>query len=335
MHVSHECASRKADNLPPFAQLSMTRRRSTGSRPPKAPRATASAADWRGEDPNLELEKSRYADPIASRELLLKHLGEAPEPLTAARLAKRLGLDTAAQRDALAKRLAAMVCDGQAIEGPNGFATAGEGERVVGRVRGRPNGDVLVMPDDGSAPLVLARADTATLMHGDRVEVLAVGMNERGRRIARLIQRTGDAPKLIGGVWRASAGRGRVEAEDPGHWYAVEVSTRDVHGAHDGDEVIVEVSKRPQGEAPAHGRIVEVLNDLRPSDLAARFAILRHDLPQEFPPEVLAEANRFPPDVSPEDIEGRVDLRDLPLITIDGADARDFDDAVYAEAQPG
>src|SRR6266851_10343008 len=213
----------------------MTRRGPTGSRRPKANRAAKSGPDWRGEDPNLELEKSRYADPIASRELLLEHLAEAPEPLAAARLAKRLGLDTSGQREALAKRLAAMVRDGQAIEGPNGFATAGEGERVVGRVRGRANGDVLVMPDDGSAPLVLARADTATLMHGDRAEVLAVGMNERGRRIARLIRRVGDAPLRIGGIWHAGQGgsgsTGRVEPEDPGHWYSIEVPMRERHGA--------------------------------------------------------------------------------------------------------
>jgi ribonuclease R len=292
-------------------------------------------ADWRGQDPNLELEKSRYADPIASRELLLKHLGDAPEPLSAARLAKRLGIHTDSQRDALSKRLAAMVRDGQAIEGPNGFATAGDGERVAGRVRGRANGDVLVLPDDGSAPLVMARVDTATLMHNDRVEVLAVGMNERGRRIARLIQRIGDSPKLIGGVWRAGQTRGRVEPEDPGHWYTVEVAMRDRHGAKEGDEVIVEVTKRPQGETAAQGRIVEVLNDMRPSDLAARFAILRHDLPQEFPPEVLNAANLFAPEVSAADIQGREDLRDLPLVTIDGEDARDFDDAVYAEPARG
>src|SRR6266404_4361409 len=317
----------------------MTRRGPTGSRRPKANRAAKSGPDWRGEDPNLELEKSRYADPIASRELLLKHLAEAPEPLTAARLAKRLGLHTGAQREALAKRLAAMVRDGQAIEGPNGFATAGEGERVAGRVRGRANGDVLVMPDDGSAPLVLARADTATLMHGDRVEVLAVGMNERGRRVARLIRRVGDAPSRIGGSWRDghSGGNfaGRVELEDPGHWYSVEVAMRDRHGAEDGDPVIVEVTKRPQGEAAAQGRVVEVLENLRPSDLAARFAILRHDLPQEFPPEVIRAANRFPPDVSAGDREGREDLRDVPLVTIDGEDAKDFDDAVYAESLRG
>jgi ribonuclease R len=317
----------------------MTRRGPTGSRRPNTDRAAKSGPDWRGEDPNLELEKSRYADPIASRELLLKHLSEAPEPLTAARLAKRLGLHTGAQREALAKRLAAMVRDGQAIEGPNGFATAGEGERVAGRVRGRANGDVLVTPDDGSAPLVLARADAATLMHGDRAEVLAVGMNERGRRIARLIRRIGDAPSRIGGIWRADHGGGKVaghvELEDPGHWYSVEVTLRDRHGAEDGDPVIVEVTKRPQGGAAAQGRIVEVLENLRPSDLAARFAILRHDLPQEFPPEVIRAANRFAPDVPAADREGREDLRGTPLVTIDGEDARDFDDAVYAEALRG
>src|SRR5450631_1850065 len=314
----------------------MTRRGQRGSHQSKPTDATpANPPDWRGEDPNLEFEKLRYAEPIASRELLLKHLSEAAEPLTAARLAKRLGLDTDRQRDALAKRLAAMVRDGQAIEGPNGFATAGEGERVAGRVRGRANGDVLVLPDDGSAPLALARADAATLMHQDRVAVLAVGMNDRGRRIARLIRRTGEGPKQIGGVFHAGHGASRVEPEDPGHWYAVEIGARLGHGARDGDHVIIEITKRPQGEAPAHGRVVEVLTDVRPSDMAARFAILRHELPQEFPPDVLREANLYDPDVQPKDRVGREDLRDLPLVTIDGADARDFDDAVYAEPVRG
>jgi ribonuclease R len=309
-------------------------RRGPGSRS-KSSHAAKGAADWRGEDPNLELEKLRYADPIASRELLLKHLGDAPLPLTAAHLAKRLGLHSDAQRDALAKRLAAMVRDGQAIQGPSGFATAGEGERVSGRVRGRANGDVLVVPDDGSAPLVLARADTATLMHNDRVEVLAVGMNERGRRIARLIRRTADASKRIGGVWHDGQNRGRVEPEDPGHWYSIEVPMRDRHGAQQGDNVIAEVTKRPQGDAAAHGRVVEVLDNLRPSDLAARFAILRHDLPQEFPTEVSRDADRFAADVPAADLQDREDLRGLPLVTIDGEDAKDFDDAVYAEATRG
>ena len=125
--------------------------------------------------------------------------------------------------------------------------------------------------------MVLARADTATLMHNDRVEVLAVGINDRGRRIARLIRRTADAPARIGGVWHAGHGHGRLEPEDPGHWYAVEVAARAAHGAADGDNVIVEITKRPQGEAPAHGRIVEVLENLQA--LGPRGA-LRHFAPR-------------------------------------------------------
>ena len=312
----------------------MTRRGPKGSRDPQAGDAPANS-DWRGEDPNLEFEKSRYAEPIASRELILSTLTESEAPLSAVQLAKRLGLDSDKQRQALAKRLAAMVRDGQVIEGPNGFATAGEGERVEGRVRGKANGDVLVLPDDGSAPLVLARADTATLMHNDRVEVLAVGMNERGRRVARLIRRTSGGHVYIGGVWHAGQGQGQMQPEDPGHWYTVEVGARDRHGAQDGDNVVVEITRRPQGDLPAYGRIVEVLNDARPSDLAARFAILRHDLPEEFPPEVLHEANLFEPTVRPEDWSGREDLRDMSLVTIDGADSRDFDDAVFAEPLRG
>jgi ribonuclease R len=314
----------------------MTRRGGKDSRSSKKAKSVSDKpGDWRAEDPNLELEKQRYENPIASRELLLKHLSEAPEPLSAERLAKRLGMRTDAQRDALAKRLAAMVRDGQAIEGPKGFATASEAERLAGLVRGRANGDVLVIPDDASGALLLARADTASLMHGDRVEVRAVGTNERGRRVARLIRRVGEAPMRIGGIWHAGVGHGRVEPEDPGHWYSVEIAARSSHGAKDGDNVIVEITRRPQGETPAHGRIVEVLAGLRPSDVAARFAIVRHDLPQEFPADVLHAANVFDPLVQPADKVGREDLRGLPLVTIDGADARDFDDAVYAERLKG
>ena len=184
------------------------KRRSTGTQPPKSSGAPQGSADWRSEDPNVEHEQSRYTDPIASREFILKALTEAPEPLTAARLAKRLGLESAAQRAALEKRLAAMVRDGQAIEGPNGFAAAGEGERVAGRVRGRANGDVLVLPDDGSAPLVMARADTATLMHNDRVEVLAVGMNAAGASRA-----SSAAPAMLRSASAAYGRADRISAE--------------------------------------------------------------------------------------------------------------------------
>ena len=218
---------------------------------------------------------------------MLKHLSEANEPLTAARLAKRLGLHA----DARARRLGeAPGGDGARRTGDRGAERLCHGRRR--RARGRPGARPRQRRCAGDAGRrlgapVLARADTATLMHDDTVEVLAVGVNDRGRRVARLIRRTGDAPTRIGGVYHPHLGQGG-QPEDPGHWYVgASARTRLAHGARDGDNVIVEITQRPQGEEPAHGRIVEVLTDVRPSDLAARFAILRHDLPQEFPPEVL------------------------------------------------
>ena len=293
------------------------------------------AADWRAQDPKFELEKSRYAAPIASRELLLAHLAQAPEPLTTDRIARRLGITRDSERDALDKRLAAMVRDGQAVLTAAGYASVGSGERIAGRVRGRASGEVTIVPDDGGAWLALARADAATLMHGDRVEVRVVGVNERGRPLARLIRRTADAPPRIGGIWHTGPAHGRVAPEDPGHWYAVEVPFADRGGASDDDYVVVEITKRSLGEIAARGRVVEVLRDLRPADLAARLALLRHDLPERFPDEVDAAANRFAPQVTSADCAGREDLRALPLVTIDGEDARDFDDAVYAEPLRG
>ncbi len=314
----------------------MTRRGPTGSRRPKANQAKTSGTDWRGEDPNLELEKSRYADPIASRELLLKHLAEAPEPLTAARLAKRLGLHTAAQREALGKRLAAMVRDGQAIEGPNGFATAGEGERVAGRVRGRANGDVLVMPDDGSAPLVLARADTATLMHGDRVEVLAVGMNERGRRIARLIRRIGDAPLRIGGIWRAGHDRGQASNR---RIRDIGTRSRWPRGTGTAPKTAITSSSRSPSARKAKQRRTAVSSRcsrtcvrriwrrvLRFCGMICRRNFLRRSFALRI--ALLRKCRR------PTARAARI-FANVPLVTIDGEDARDFDDAVYAEAVRG
>ena len=160
-------------------------------------------------------------------------------------------------------------------------------------------------------------------------------MNDRGRRIARLIRRIGDSPERIGGVWHPVPAGVASTPEDPGIGIRSRLPLRDAHGAKDGDYVIVEITKRPQGEVAAQGRIVEVLENMRPSDLAVRFAILRHDLPREFPAEVVRAANRFSPDVGEADLAGREDLRGLPLVTIDGADAKDFDDAVFAEPLRG
>ncbi len=208
-------------------------------------------------------------------------------------------------------------------------------EPITGRVRGRARGEASVVPDDGSPALIMMRDDMTALMHQDRVEVRAIGTNERGRRIAKLLRRLGEGPRQMAGRLRRIHGRILVEPEDPGHWYPVELAPRERPEVPDGEPVVVEILKRPQAGRAAQARVTEVLADLRPSDLAARFAILRHDLPGEFPAAVLQAAERLGSEVRPADRAHREDLGSLPLVTIDGEDARDFDDAVFGEPLRG
>jgi ribonuclease R len=310
------------------------RRRRTGQR--AAVRSEAqSPHDWSAKDPEFAREQARYADPIPSRELIAQHLKDAGEPLTAKRLAKRLGLTRAAQREALDKRLAAMLRDGQASVIGEAFAVAEAGATLTGRVRGRANGEAVVIADDGSPPLAMLRADLSSLMHQDRVEVRVGGVNERGRRIARLLRRLPGDTRRIAGVWRSVHQRGVVEPEDPGHWYRIEGEPRKGLQLHEGDYVLADITRRPSGDIPAQVKIVDVLRNLRPADLAVEFAVLRHELPKEFPGEVRRAAERLGTEVRDADCADREDLRALPLVTIDGEDARDFDDAVYAEPARG
>ncbi len=281
----------------------MTRRGPTGSRRPKKHGAApAKPPDWRAEDPNLELEKQRYADPIASRELLLKHLTEAPEPLT--RGASREAPGAAYGRAARCF-----------VQAPGGHGARRPGDRGSERLRDRrrrragrgPSARPSQRRGAGAAGRRFGTLGAGARRHGvldaQRSRRGAGGRHER----SRTAHRPPDSPH------RRSARRGSAAFGTPATAAEMAASIRRIpaigirsksaakfaHGAADGDNVIVEITKRPQGEAPAHGRIVEVLEDVRPSDLAARFAILRHDLPQEFPPEVLHEANVFEPDVRP------------------------------------
>ncbi len=297
-------------------------------RPSKAPGVS-------GEDPHLQRERERYAEPIASREWLLSHIESSAQALSAARLAKRLGLTTDTQRTALEKRLAAMVRDGELSAEEGGFRAMGAGHLITGRVRGRAQGEVLLLPDDGSAPLVIARGDLASLMHRDRVEARIVGIGEKGRRLAKVVRRVDEGPARIAGMLMGGRGTARLEAEDPGHWYPIELDADHLHGAANGDYIVAQVHRRPLRDTPAKARVVEVLSDMRPADRAAVFAILRHDLPVEFPRDVLASAEALGTEVGARDLKNRIDLRDLPLVTIDGEDARDFDDAVFAQPSRG
>ncbi|KAF1686339.1 ribonuclease R [Pseudoxanthomonas broegbernensis] len=285
------------------------------------------------QDPHAAREAVRYANPIASREAILATLEAAGGPRTAAELAQALGLAAPDRLDALGKRLGAMVRDGQLVQNRRGgFAPVEQTDLIAGVIIANPDGFGFLRPDAGGGDdLFLPPYEMRKVMHGDRVLANVTGIDRRGRRegsIARVLER--GVTRLIG-RFGSEAGISFVVPDDKRIQRNVQVPPDGTGGAREGQLVVCELTQPPEARRPPIGRIIAVLGDKLTPSLVVETAIHGHDLPHEFPQEVLDEATAIPLTVEPAMIGGRVDLRATALVTIDGEDAKDFDDAVWCE----
>lgn len=284
-------------------------------------------------DPHAAREAQRYEQPIASREAILAFLEAADGPQTAEQIAGPLGLDAPDRFDALNKRLGAMVRDGQLVQNRRGgFAPVEQTDLIAGLVIANPDGFGFLRPEAGGDDLFLPPYEMRKVMHGDRALANVTGIDHRGRRegsIARVLERR--LNRLIG-RFSLEAGIAYVVPDDKRIQRNVQVPQDATGGARDGQLVVCELTQAPDARRPPIGRIIAVLGDSLTPSLVVEAAIHGHDLPHEFPQEVLDEATAVPLVIEPSMIGNRVDLRDMPLVTIDGADAKDFDDAVYCES---
>jgi ribonuclease R len=304
----------------------------TSRGPAVAPRASGPARG-RVQDPHAAREADRYANPIASREAILATLEEAGGPQTAEELARLLGLTEVERFDALGKRLGAMVRDGQLVQNRRGgFAPVEHTNLIPGTVIANPNGFGFLRPDAGGGDdLFLPPYEMRKAMHGDRVLANVTGIDRSGRRegsIARVLER--GVSRLIG-RFGTEAGISFVVPDDKRLQRNVQVPPDATGGAREGQLVVCELVQAPDARRPPIGKVVAVLGDSLTPSLVVEAAIHGHDLPHEFPPAVLDEATAVPLTVEPSMVGDRVDLRATPLVTIDGEDAKDFDDAVYCE----
>ncbi|MCR6685281.1 ribonuclease R [Pseudoxanthomonas sp.] len=300
--------------------------------PPRAPRKAA-AARTAFHDPHAAREADRYANPIASREAILATLDAADGPRTAEELAQLLGLAEPERFDALGKRLGAMVRDGQLVQNRRGgFAPVAATDLVSGTVIANPNGFGFLRPDAGGGDdLFLPPFEMRKVMHGDRVLANVTGIDRSGRRegsVARVLER--GVTRLIGN-FGTEAGISFVVPDDKRLQRNIQVPPDATGGAREGQLVVCELTQPPDARRPPIGRVIAVLGDKLTPSLVVEAAIHGHDLPHEFPPAVLDEATAVPLTVEPSMVGDRVDLRATPLVTIDGEDAKDFDDAVYCE----
>ncbi|MBK1702029.1 ribonuclease R, partial [Thiococcus pfennigii] len=286
-------------------------------------------------DPHHQREAKKYAKPIPSREYIQQVLKEAGVPLAFADVANALGLQDEEDLLALERRLGAMVRDGQLVRNRrDAFCLVNKRDLIVGRVIGHPDGFGFVKPDDGGDDLYLYPKEMRALFHSDRVVVRVTGQDRRGRLEAAVVEILERGTRNVVGRLYQESGVGFVKPDNKRLNHYIVIPRDRLDGARTGQIVVAEITDQPTKHTQPIGRILEVLGDHMAPGMETDIAIRTHDLPVAWPPEVEAESAAFTSEVPEQDKAGRTDLRRLPLVTIDGADARDFDDAVYCERTP-
>lgn len=302
------------------------------TRPPRAGKRGPAPSAPAFHDPMAAREAARYENPIASREAITEWLSEAPGPQSLREIAEGLDLTADDRLEPLSRRLAAMVRDGQLLlNRRGGYAVARKLDLVAGTVIANPDGFGFLKCEDGGEDLFLPPGELRKALHGDRVLASVTGVDRRGRREGAIVEVLEHRLTRLTGRYSERARIGIVVPDDRRVLTEVLIPPDENNGAREGQLVVVEVTEPPQGGRPPVGRILLVLGDRLTPSLVVQAAIHGHDLPHEFPREALAEAADVPLEVPAAEVRRRVDLRKLPLVTIDGEDAKDFDDAVWCE----
>ncbi|MEW6174663.1 MAG: ribonuclease R [Pseudomonadota bacterium] len=292
-------------------------------------------ADWQSLDPEAAREAEKYENPIPSRELILQHLGERGSPAAREELVEEFGLESDEDIEALRRRLRAMERDGQLIYTRRGtYAPVDKLDLVCGRVSGHRDGFGFLIPDDGSDDLFLSPAQMRLVFDGDRCLARVAGLDRRGRREGAIVEVISRAHESIVGRYHIESDVGFVVPDNPKIQQEVLVTPGRALDAKPGQFVEVKITHWPTQRFQPQGDIVEVIGNYMAPGMEIDVALRSFDIPHVWPEAVLKEAARLKPEVEEKDKHKRVDLRHLPFVTIDGEDARDFDDAVYCE-KPG
>lgn len=273
---------------------------------------------------------NKHLYPIPSREEILGVLRTETGKKDAQAIAQRLGVKPE-ELDGMTRRLAAMERDGQIKQNKSGqYSLGNQDDSITGRVSSHRDGYGFLIPDDGSEDLFLPEREMQRVLHGDRVTARIVGTDRRGRLEGGILEILERANTHIIGRLLNENGVWIVAPEDKRFSQDV-LLTGSPGSARAGQVVTVELTEQPTRYTQAVGKIIEVLGDVDDPGMEIEIAVRKFGVPHEFSDEAKKVAEKLPAKVRAADLTERVDLRDLPLVTIDGEDARDFDDAVYCE----
>lgn len=281
-------------------------------------------------DPEAKLEAKRYGNPVASRTLLLKTITEAGM-MTQSSVFKTLQVKPD-QEEGVSRRLSAMVRDGQLVQNRRGgYLPVDEKHLIRGHVIAHADGFGFLVPDEGGDDLFLSGKQMRGVLHGDRVVATVAGVDRRGRREGSIVSVVERANTTLIGRLFDDEGIAYVVPDNKRITQNILIPADKFADANPGQIVKVEITSQPTSRRQMVGMVTDVIGDHMAPGMEIEIEIHNHGIPYEFPEEVMQQADKFGDSVKDKDKQGRLDLRGLALVTIDGEDARDFDDAVYCE----
>jgi len=295
--------------------------------------ADASTTPTSLKDPQAKRESKNYDNPIASRELLLEIISEQTAPVNLKHMVAALEYTDDEQIEGLRRRLFAMVRDGQIFKNRrDGFMSFDHMDLIKGRVQAHPDGFGFLIPEDGSKDIFLHMKQMDKLLNGDIVAVKIFQFDDRkSRREGELVKIIQRAHTTIIGRYFSENGMRYVVPDDKrltGHILVADDSSLTVKNE---DIVSIEITQYPRYKHLAAGVLKQVLGEDNAPGMEVTIALNTHDIPHKWNADVVKEIKKFTGEVSEAEAKPRLDLRQKHFVTIDGADARDFDDAVFCE----
>ncbi len=283
-------------------------------------------------DPHYTREAKKYPNPIPSREFILSILQDQHSPLSLRELITLLPV-TPDRETALEHRVKAMVRDGQLLRNRRGgLCVVNQKDLMTGRIIGHPDGFGFFQPDEAGEDLFLSPREMHKVWHGDRVVAQISGVDRRGRYEGAIIEVLERAVHQLVGRLRTERGITTLYPDNKRVSHTVLIPPDQLGAAHDGQIVVADILEHPTRRSQPLGRVSAILGNAGTPGMQTAIAIRSHQLPTDWPDAVTQETAGLAAEVPDSAKTGRTDLRSLPFVTIDGADARDFDDAVYCRA---
>lgn len=286
-------------------------------------------------DPYAQREAEKYENPIPSRELILQFIEHAGKPLGREEIAEAFSLESEDQLEALRRRLRAMERDGQLLfNRGKKYCLVNNEDLIAGRIIGHADGFGFIKPDDGSDDLFLSPREMNPLLHNDRALVRVAGVDKKGRRegaVVEILQR--NTHQVVGRLYKED-GFTYVVPDNKNIAQTILIKKDGIGNAKQGQIVVAEIVEQPTKLRQPLGRIIDVMGEHMAPGMEIEMAIRSYELPNQWPDELLEEIKPLQKEVPESAKQDRVDLRKIPLVTIDGEDARDFDDAVYCQKTP-